>query len=608
MCFRASYSIILVMFCVQIAAAAAEPPVVNLPSVTPAVVSGNAPTDVRVTTRILGRGALVLEESVTALSVDASGRMTAIARLNDRGVDGDRATGDGLFTGQFTVARQPGGTEDSGICSVQRILKRVQSADSLLHFLDNGSPVGLAPSTLAGAIWRDGRNDPVLCDEILAYAVPGTPIATIRAASQRVGAEVVGIIPAGTPKSLNTFQLRLPCTGAATLESAIAVVASSPGIVEAGPNSLARKHQSALASADPYLHDQLRFGYERIELDRAWGLGLPTASSALIQRRIAILDTGIDYCVKDIGGMPDCSQTNPPQTHVLRGWDFAENDNDPSTDGDDHGTMVASIAGARALNGLGIIGASPTSDLVAIRVIREHWNWAWSLCSWSAAGIRHASDDWNADIINMSYGRFNSCVAERDAARDVKLQGKLLFASAGNENCDGEQYPAAYLGVIAVGASELSELRPHENRWDDTPGTKCESDSGSNYGPWVHLYAPGYQLPVVRYDESVHNRSGTSFASPLVAGIAAFAWTLAPQWTASELTENILELADSVAMTDPFDNPLVDSSGTPSVKRVNARKLVCRALGRCDTRIGAPIPLRPTSKVDQNAAPSCSGS
>ncbi len=198
---------------------------------------------------------------------------------------------------------------------------------------------------------------------------------------------------------------------------------------------------------------------------------------------IATIDTGVNP-------IPDLADA------LVQGWDFVDNDPEPQ-DTNGHGTQVASVIAARGNNGVGMAGHCWQCRIMPIRV-----SGGGSVNpNLIASGITYAVDH-GARIIDISLTRPGSPHwAEEGAVRYALDRGVLVVASAGNNGNDVVQYPAAYPGVLAVGAT------------DDTDALYF----WSTRGPWVSLTAPGCQLVLTPFAGTL---CGTSFTPAAVAGIA----------------------------------------------------------------------------------------
>lgn len=225
-----------------------------------------------------------------------------------------------------------------------------------------------------------------------------------------------------------------------------------------------------------------------------WGLpvvGLPEAWAAVPSNRtviVAVIDSGVCLNHPDLAG------------RVMAGYDFVDNDNDPS-DVFGHGCGVAGVIAANANNGIGIAGVAPNTRIMPVRVLDSR-----GLGNYSniAAGIIYATDN-GANIINLSLaGSTNSSVLEQAVAYAVS-RGVIVIAAAGNFGSPNTYYPAAYPSVIAVGSIDVNLQR----------------SSFSNYGTFVDVYAPGRDILTTNINGDYAFNSGTSFAAPIVAGITA---------------------------------------------------------------------------------------
>jgi subtilisin family serine protease len=203
--------------------------------------------------------------------------------------------------------------------------------------------------------------------------------------------------------------------------------------------------------------------------------------------------------------------------------------------GSDHGTFVAGIIGANRNNGFGIDGIADNVEIMVLRVVPNGDERDKDV----ALAIRYAVDN-GANIINMSFGKDFSPqkMFVDDAAKYADQHNVLLCHAAGNEsdNIDlTEHFPTMYFldgGIakdwITVGANSKS--------LDKTlPGVF------SNYGKKnVELFAPGVKIISLAPKGKYSLAGGTSFSSPVVAGVAALVWSYYPELTAPELKQILL--------------------------------------------------------------------
>ena len=122
----------------------------------------------------------------------------------------------------------------------------------------------------------------------------------------------------------------------------------------------------------------------------------------------------------------------------------------------------------------------------------------------------------------------------------VTERGCLVVAAAGNDNSFSVGYPGAFDTVMCVGAVEVDPDTGAVTRWDETDES---GRHGSNYGPDVDIAAPGRRVYSTTLNGSYFHNSGTSFATPLVAGAAAVVWSNYPEWTAQQVRERLEQTA-----------------------------------------------------------------
>ena len=234
------------------------------------------------------------------------------------------------------------------------------------------------------------------------------------------------------------------------------------------------------------------------------------------------------------------------------GWDFAGDDANPTSHSTAHGTHVAGIVAAN-LNGTGSTGVAYAAQIIPIQVLGDDGSGS----SYDVAlGIRYAVDN-GADIINLSLGGSNSPTIY-NALQYAARNDVLVVAAAGNESAATAAYPARHSAtlpnVISVGA--------HSN--NDQRASFSNQVGGSNA---VQIDAPGVSI----YSTTIGNRysylSGTSMASPYVAGVAALTLSANPDLTSAELREALAQGAtrqivnsDSLGAVDAVNSIVLSSS------------------------------------------------
>ena len=200
-----------------------------------------------------------------------------------------------------------------------------------------------------------------------------------------------------------------------------------------------------------------------------------------------------------------------------------------------HGTAVAGAAGAVTDNGIGIAGASWNAKLMLINAGCRFFDGG--IC-WGYPGILYAAAN-GADIINASWRGFGTGAYGRDVVTAATDLGALVVAAGGNDNLSLMDYPSHPGGlprVLAVGATEKDSRR--KARF-------------SNYGTPIDVYAPGVAIDMTAPDGTYGPGNGTSFSSPLVAGLAALVKTRSPSLTPDQLREQVRLTSESIDDDNP---------------------------------------------------------
>jgi membrane-anchored mycosin MYCP len=242
---------------------------------------------------------------------------------------------------------------------------------------------------------------------------------------------------------------------------------------------------------------------------------------------------GVSVAVVDSGVDADHPQLRP-RGAVLRGEDFHLVGKLPGAfDCDSHGTAVASIIAARPVAGVGFAGLAPGATILPVRVSDRGYTSTGGVAMIDPAvlarGIWYAADH-GAKVINLSLAGTGDDRLIRDAVAHAVQRDVLVVAAAGNgQQGDAPQrsYPAAYPGVLGVGAVDEAGLRL----------------PGSQLGPHVDLVAPGGGVLAATRAGGHQLWQGTSFAAPFVAATAALVRSAWPRLTAAEVAARILATA-----------------------------------------------------------------
>ena len=264
-------------------------------------------------------------------------------------------------------------------------------------------------------------------------------------------------------------------------------------------------HTGAIPN-DPSFPNQWHLA--KIQAPAAWDINRGTAT-------IAIVDSGVDATHPDLRGK------------VIAGWNFVHGNSDTS-DLLGHGTAVAGTAAATVNNGTGVAGVSWNSVIMPVVVVNAN---DVAMYSDMANGIYWAADH-GARVINMSVGGSSPSAALQGAVDYAWSKGAVVFASAMNNSTSTPYYPAACNRAVAVSATDVNDALA----------------SFSNYGSWITLSAPGNSILTTNRGGGYGYWYGTSFASPIVAGVAALALSASPSLTAEALVSLLKESADDVGV------------------------------------------------------------
>lgn len=248
--------------------------------------------------------------------------------------------------------------------------------------------------------------------------------------------------------------------------------------------------ESTIAVNDPYIGSAWHIN--KIGAATAWDSTRGTGIT------IAILDSGIESSHPDL------------KANLVAGRNIYSNNTDVS-DICGHGTAVAGAAAAASNNGIGVAGTAGAARIMPLRI--AYWNTTYSSCyasySTIAAGITYAADN-GARVANASYARLAASSAVLSAARYMKSKGGLVFVSAGNANVD--EKIVADPALVVVSATTSTDARA----------------SFSSYGAAVSLAAPGSGIWTTGRNGTYASKNGTSFASPVAAGVAAMMMAARP--------------------------------------------------------------------------------
>jgi serine protease len=350
-------------------------------------------------------------------------------------------------------------------------------------------------------------------------------------------------------------------------------LAQTPGVVAAEPNY--RVYPTASVNDDAY---RFQWHYPLISVPGAWDT--TTGDPGVI---VAVIDTGI------LSGHPDLAG------QLVAGYDFVR-DAGEAADGDGidpnpeetiggadpaainfHGTHVAGTIAARGNNRIGVVGVAFNARVMPLRAITATGGTSYDVnqAVRFAAGLENDSGtlpERPAQVINMSLAGGGFSPSTQQLYNQVRARGITVVAAAGNEDTTLPSYPASYDNVISVSAVD----------------TQQRITDYSNTGPAIDIAAPGgdgsSDINGDGYPDGVLSTgssdgqfaytflSGTSMATPHVAGVFALMYSVNPDLNAAAIEE----LLEAGALSDDIGAPGRDDLYGYGI--INARKAVDAAL------------------------------
>jgi thermitase len=286
---------------------------------------------------------------------------------------------------------------------------------------------------------------------------------------------------------------RLQTSDSRTVEQVIAELGTNPAVEWVEPNFLAKVPEldSLDQESTPFIDQESVPFIDGSSPSSFFTQYAYTLTQANFAKAVANNGSGVTVAVIDTG----IDAGHPVFRNFAQGYDFLSNDWNPAEvsggPGYGHGTMVAGI----------IVLVAPQARIMPIRAFDSNGS---ATTSDITSSIFYAVDS-GAKVLNLSFSLTSNSTSLYWAISYALSRGVVVVASAGNTGTSYPRYPAAYSGVLSVGATDQYDRRA----------------SFSNYGSYVEVGAPGVNL----YSAYPGNRwaswSGTSFAAPLVSGQAA---------------------------------------------------------------------------------------
>jgi subtilisin family serine protease len=283
---------------------------------------------------------------------------------------------------------------------------------------------------------------------------------------------------------------------------------------------------------DPLFGDL--YGLTQMDAQSAWDV--TTGSSNVI---VAVVDTGVYYNHADLIGNIAVNPGEVPSNGIdddangyiddYFGYDFYDQDGDP-VDQNGHGTHCAGIVGATGDDGSGIVGINWEVGILPVRALGANGGGSDADV---AAGIQFAVHR-GASVISLSLGGPSSSAVLDNAIQYARDAGVLVVAAAGNDADNNDIFPSYPANspsenIVAVAATDSSDRLA----------------SFSNYGASsVHVAAPGSRILSTYLANQFVTMSGTSMATPYVAGLAALMKSVNPSLSYAELKYVLMASSD----------------------------------------------------------------
>ncbi|MBM7557435.1 S8 family serine peptidase [Halanaerobacter jeridensis] len=266
------------------------------------------------------------------------------------------------------------------------------------------------------------------------------------------------------------------------------------------------------------INNRQTWNYGMIKAPETWD-SITKGSSSV---KIAVLDTGIDYDHESLRRLVD---SNLGRSFVSYSFN----------DGNGHGTHVAGTIASQGR----VSGVMQNATLIPVKVLGDQGGGSLSAIQ---KGILYAADI-GADVINMSLGGGGYSRAMADACQTAVNRGTVVVAASGNEGRSSIAYPSRYNSVIAVGAV-------------DSRGNKANF---SNYGSGLEVVAPGVNIYSTYAGNRYNSLSGTSMATPHVAGVVGLMRAANPNASVGEIRSALHNTAQNAGSSTYYGEGIVNA-------------------------------------------------
>jgi len=416
------------------------------------------------------------------------------------------------------------------------------------------------PRTTEEIATSESRAHPI--PEILVKFRPGVSQQTINELTSRRNDEVEDTI-----ESVPGLEAIDDLDDANALQT-VAEYSALPEVEYAEPNFEISFDSTPVLPSDPNFTDQwsLSNGGQRggkvgadISATHAWHV--TTGDDDIV---IAVLDSGVDYTHTDLANnmwlrpatVPPYVDDSAGTIQDLQGYNAVDNNADPMDD-NGHGTHCAGIIGAEGGNDIGISGVNWKVRIMPVKFMNAS---GFGTTKDAVEAINYVIDrrskGVNVRVISASWGSTQKSRALEDIIKKAYDAGILFVAAAGNATTDNDRrphYPSSYNvgNVISVAALDRND----------------QLASFSNYGAKsVAIAAPGVEMLSTWLDNQYEEKSGTSMATPVVAGVAGLVVANERRISVDDLRKRILGAVDKL---DQLKNKVASGGRINAAKALN---------------------------------------
>lgn len=316
-------------------------------------------------------------------------------------------------------------------------------------------------------------------------------------------------------------------TASYSVSDAINFLLSSKALIYAEPHYIPKL---AYLPSDTMAINTIQYHLQTINAYGAWNIAKGDTNTI-----IGITDTGTEPTHPDLKGNIKHNYADPIDgidndgdgyIDNFSGWDLGVNDNDPTWQSNVHGVHVSGIASASTDNVTGVAGVGFRCKFLPVKIADANG----ALVA-AYEGIQYAADH-GCKVINCSWGSTGGGQYGQDIVTYATInKDVLVVVAAGNDGADELFYPAAYQYALSVANTTQSDTK----------------NSSSNYGYFIDVCAPGSNIWSTWAGGTYNGaQSGTSMASPCVAGAAGIVRSFNPAYTALQAGERLRVTCDNI--------------------------------------------------------------